>query len=94
MLTHYVKVVLGKKTPVYLEKAQYITKGKITFLSGYQVDKFGDAHKSILHLIQIGEGGPKVYIQAINPTYCELENADPVSGRWAPGVSSKKARLH
>jgi hypothetical protein len=94
MLTHYVKVVIDKKAPIYLEKSKYITRGAITFLSGYQVNKSGDADKAVLHLIQIGENGPKVYIQAMNPTYCELEYADPVSGRWAPGVSARKARLH
>jgi len=98
MLTHYVKVVRNGKPSIYLEKAKYIVKGKNTFLSGYQIDKNGDGviihGAEQLHLIQIGEGGPKVYIQAMNPYYCELENADPVSGRWSPGVPSKKARLH
>ena len=110
MLTHYVKVVIGKKT-IYLEKAQYVYAGAVksqsrsciapdavTFLSGYQVNKEGDAviikGAVQLHLIQLGNNGPKVYIQAFNPTYCELENADPASGRWASGVSAKKARLH
>lgn len=98
MLTHYVKVVIGKKSPIYLEQAKYVTSKGVTFLSGYQVKKDGDGVQEkggdILHLIQLGDGGPKVYIQAMNPTYCELENADPVSGRWAPGVPAKKARLH
>jgi len=103
MLTHYVKVVIEKKAPIYLEKAKYVTKPgpgvfPTVFLSGYQVNKQGEGviikGAEQLHLIQIGEGGPKVYIQAMNPTYCELENADPVTGRWAPGVSAKKARLH
>ncbi len=79
---------------VFLEKSKYVTKGKITFLTGYQINKSGDADKNVLHLIQIGEGGPKVYIQAMNPTYCELEYADPATGRWAPGVTARKARLH
>lgn len=109
MLTSIVKVVLGGKT-IYLEKARYIDKGKIVFLSGYQIRKDGEpvmakGNAEILHLIEMGrkdanglfkagEGAPRVYAVDYNPTYCELEYASTATGRWSPGVSAKKARIH
>lgn len=50
----------GKKAFVYLEQHKIIDKGDIKFVSGYEVDKNGEAKSikggSVLHLIQIGEG--------------------------------------
>lgn len=108
MLTHHVKVIIKGKAALYLEKAKYITTQKgVVFLSGYQVDKQGDADKEILHLIELGtkgvepyslftpgKGCPRVYAQAFNPTYCELEYAPTSTGRWQPGVTPKQARIH
>ena len=87
MLTHYVKVVIGKKT-IYLENAKYSNAKGITFLSGYQVDKYceGVSKKGdVMHMISVGtkSTGPmplftpfasvKVYACKVNRTYCEIE---------------------
>jgi hypothetical protein len=59
MLSHYVKVSIKGKKPIYLENAKYVKDQ--TFIAGYQIDKNGDgiANKfggDILHLIQLGDG--------------------------------------
>ena len=87
MLTHYVKVTMGRKV-VYLENAKYSTTKDIVFLSGYQVDKFCEPVSKkgdTMHLISIGQqstgptplftpfAGIKLYACKVNRTYCELE---------------------
>lgn len=105
MLTHHVRVVIGKRAPIFLEKAKYVNgnrtyslpNDKPLFISGYQVDKYGEPvlrnGAEIMHLIQLS-AGVRVYLQAFNPTYCELEYADPTTGRWMAGISARKARIH
>jgi hypothetical protein len=78
----YVKVKYvthnGKKVVVYLEQHNIITKGEYKFVSGYQINKQGEAVTvkggSILHLIQIGEG-VEVIPQMVSKTYGDLHDA-------------------
>lgn len=87
MLTHYVKVVIGKKSH-YLEGAKYVRTKNIVFLTGHEVNKQCDpvnSKKDIVHLISVGveSKGPmplfspcdgiKIYSCETNRTYCELE---------------------
>lgn len=88
MLSHYVKVVIGKKI-LYLENAKYSKAKGIVFLSGHQVNKICEPVLSkggdILHLISVGTetigpmplfnpfAGIKIYACKVNKTYCEIE---------------------
>jgi hypothetical protein len=87
-LTHYVKVKTPGKKAIYLECAKFVTAGEqvaiyppptggMTFLTGYQVNKEGDAilckGGGIMHLIQVGPG-VKIWPQETSKMYGWFEN--------------------
>lgn len=71
----YVKVKIQGRRAVYLSDAVYVSNN--TFITGYQIDKYGDQKiykgGAIRHLIQLGKG-VTVVLQKWNLKYAELED--------------------
>jgi hypothetical protein len=67
----------GKKASVYLEQHKIIDKGEYKFVTGYEVNKQGEAKivkgGSVLHFIQVGDG-VEIVPQLVSKMYGDLHD--------------------